>query len=61
MGKNLIFKVKKMLNNDENLFKLVYEQKLINVFNKYTNEENVFNPLRPKRPISKPDIPAAKL
>ncbi|XP_070558430.1 uncharacterized protein [Ptychodera flava] len=43
-------KVLKWLNNDEELFKEVKLQFITSIFNKYTHESAIFNPLRSKRP-----------
>ena len=32
-------------------------QVIIYIYNEYTREENVFNPLREKRPVAKPEVP----
>lgn len=61
MSDKLEIKVKEWLLNDNNLIKQIKNQKLIIIYNKFTNEENVFNPLRQKKPQSKPDISPDKL
>jgi hypothetical protein len=45
--------VKEYLNNSDDLLKQVYKQQLITVRNLYTFEENVYNPLRSKKPVAK--------
>ena len=49
-------KIRRWLGNDEQLYKSVYNHSVTSVFNKYIREEALFNPLRGKRPISKPKI-----
>jgi hypothetical protein len=61
MSDKLEIKVKEWLLNDNDLIKQITNQKLIIIYNKFTNEENVFNPLRQKKPQSKPDISPDKL
>ena len=61
MSDKLEIKVKEWLLNDNNLIKQIKNQKLIIIYNKFTNEENVFNSLRQKKPQSKPDISPDKL
>ncbi|XP_077988391.1 uncharacterized protein LOC144442865 [Glandiceps talaboti] len=43
-------KVLKWLNNDDELFKEVKLQFITSIFNTYTHESSIFNPLRSKRP-----------
>ncbi|XP_033746374.1 uncharacterized protein LOC117331657 [Pecten maximus] len=50
-------KVRKWLGNNDDLFQNAKLQTVLYVYNEYTKEENVFNPLREKRPIAKPDQP----
>ncbi|KAK3103632.1 hypothetical protein FSP39_020641, partial [Pinctada imbricata] len=50
-------KVRKWLGNNEALFRSVSTQTILFIFNEYTREENVFNPLRDKRPMSVPEKP----
>ncbi|KAK6175378.1 hypothetical protein SNE40_013854 [Patella caerulea] len=50
-------KVKKWLNNDEKLFAEVYHQEVTGIYNKWTREHTIFNPLREKRPVSIPEEP----
>ncbi|XP_021362982.1 uncharacterized protein LOC110456517 [Mizuhopecten yessoensis] len=50
-------KVRKWLGNDEDLFQNAKLQTVLYIYNEYTKEENVFNPLREKRPIAKPEQP----
>ncbi|XP_050411871.1 uncharacterized protein LOC126826813 [Patella vulgata] len=50
-------KVKKWLNNDEKLFEEVYHQEVTGIYNKWTREHTIFNPLREKRPVSIPEEP----
>ncbi|ESO89881.1 hypothetical protein LOTGIDRAFT_234020 [Lottia gigantea] len=50
-------KVRKWLKNNEELFKEVYKQEVTQVVNEWTKENTIFNPLREKRPISKPTEP----
>lgn len=49
-------KIRKWLGSNEQLYKEVFNQTVTAIFNKYTREEVIFNPLRAKRPISKPKI-----
>ena len=50
-------KVRRWLGNNEKLFKEVYNQSVINIINHITHEHTVFNPIRDKRPVAKPDTP----
>lgn len=54
-------KVKSYLNNSDELFNRVFNQKLIQVRNKYTLEENVYNPLRTKKPVKISNISSQSL
>ena len=42
--------------NDVILEKKTKTKNLLTVYNRYTHEENVFNPLRTKRPVNQPDV-----
>ncbi|XP_052213220.1 uncharacterized protein LOC127832084 [Dreissena polymorpha] len=53
-------KVYKWMGNNEELMKEVLSQEVLLIRNLYTMEENAFNPLRNKRPVSEPDIPLRK-
>lgn len=44
------------LDNNPEYLKQAYHQKVIRLYNKFNNEEMIFNPLRGKRPIKKPEI-----
>ncbi|CAL8144873.1 unnamed protein product [Orchesella dallaii] len=48
--------VKGWLDNDEKLFQQVNEQVVFKIVSRGTFEETVFNPLRAKRPVSKPSM-----
>ncbi|XP_060556471.1 uncharacterized protein LOC132717092 isoform X1 [Ruditapes philippinarum] len=50
-------KVRKWLGNKEELFAEAKKQTIISVYNRYTREQNVYNPIRSKRPMSIPKIP----
>ncbi|XP_062595639.1 uncharacterized protein LOC134256993 [Saccostrea cucullata] len=50
-------KVKGWLGGNEELFNNVKDQRILFIYNEYTREENVYNPLREKRPMSKPPRP----
>lgn len=50
-------KVKGWLGGNEKLFNNVKDQRILFIYNEYTREENVYNPLREKRPMSKPPRP----
>ncbi|XP_052779894.1 uncharacterized protein LOC128217076 isoform X1 [Mya arenaria] len=50
-------KVRSWLANDNSLFQHIYDQRMVFIRNKYTREENVFNPLRSKRPLPKLEKP----
>ncbi|XP_006820499.1 uncharacterized protein LOC102808724 [Saccoglossus kowalevskii] len=43
-------KVLKWLNNNRSLYAEVLDQHIISIFNKYTHENTIFNPVRAKRP-----------
>ena len=45
------------LNNNKTLLKEAQHQTITFVFNEFTHEETIFNPLREKRPISQPKRP----
>lgn len=53
---NFIAKVKNWLKSDT-LMKEVHNQTIISIYNMYTNEQNLANPLREKRPMVKPQKP----
>lgn len=61
MEEEFAVKVKQWLGNNEELMKNVYNQKLLSVYNKFTFEENIFNTLRPKRPVKPPETPPKQL
>lgn len=44
------------LDNNPVYLEQAKNQKIINLYNKYNNEEMIFNPLRGKRPVKKPKI-----
>ncbi|XP_045164722.2 uncharacterized protein LOC123528789 isoform X2 [Mercenaria mercenaria] len=50
-------KVRKWLGNKEELYEESKKQTIISVYNKYTREQNMYNPIRNKRPMSIPKIP----
>lgn len=50
-------KVKGWLGNDDEVFKEAHNQSVIFTFNEYTREQNTYNPIRNKRPMSVPDQP----
>lgn len=50
-------KVKNWLGNKEELFKEAKKQTVISIYNHYTREQNLYNPIRSKRPMSVPKIP----
>lgn len=50
-------KVKNWLGNKEELFNNVKKQTVMFIYNEYTREQNVYNPLREKRPMSSPPRP----
>lgn len=50
-------KVKKWLGNKEDLFRWVKAQTVMFIYNEYTREQNVYNPLREKRPMGIPPRP----
>ncbi|XP_064606167.1 LOW QUALITY PROTEIN: uncharacterized protein LOC135471048 [Liolophura sinensis] len=54
-------KVKKWLGNNEDLFQEANDQTVIKIYNFYTNEQVLINPLRDKRPIAKPQKPEREL
>lgn len=54
-------RVLKWLDNNEGYLNQATHQKIIKLYNKYTNEEAIFNPLRGKRPIKKPEVSDKKL
>ncbi|RUS83600.1 hypothetical protein EGW08_008654, partial [Elysia chlorotica] len=47
-------KVRGWLGNKEELFNELFHQEIIHMVNTYTRETTVFNPLRDKRPVTKP-------
>jgi hypothetical protein len=44
------------LDNNQEYLEQAKRQKVIKLYNKFVGEEMIFNPLRGKRPIKKPDI-----
>ncbi|XP_076103061.1 uncharacterized protein LOC143072132 [Mytilus galloprovincialis] len=50
-------KVRKWLGNKEELFQSVKKQTVMFIYNEYTREQNVYNPLREKRPMGVPPRP----
>ncbi|KAK3769585.1 hypothetical protein RRG08_007988 [Elysia crispata] len=54
MPKSFEPKVRGWLGNKEELFKELFHQEIIHMVNTYTRETTVFNPLRDKRPVTKP-------
>ncbi|RNA09093.1 hypothetical protein BpHYR1_006566 [Brachionus plicatilis] len=46
-------KVKIWLNNNPDYVKQAYKQKIIKIYNKFHNDEMIYNPLRGKRPQAK--------
>ncbi|XP_055881891.1 uncharacterized protein LOC106066092 isoform X2 [Biomphalaria glabrata] len=51
---SFVLKVKDWLGNNNELYQELYKQNIIHVTNMYTRETTVFNPLRDKRPVTKP-------
>ncbi|XP_059141627.1 uncharacterized protein LOC131929436 [Physella acuta] len=49
-----VFKVKEWLGNKNELYEELFRQNIIHISNMYTRETTVFNPLRDKRPVTKP-------
>lgn len=49
-------KIQTWLGHNKRLFHETFNQSVTSIFNKFTREEAIFNPLRAKRPISKPAI-----
>jgi len=49
-------KVLGWLDNNQEYLKQAHHQKIIKLYNKFTNEEMIFNPLRGKRPIKKSEF-----
>ncbi|CAF1089861.1 unnamed protein product, partial [Didymodactylos carnosus] len=49
-------KVKKWLNNDEQLITQIRKQKILKVYNRYTHEEMIYNSIRGKRPQSTSEL-----
>ncbi|CAF0709768.1 unnamed protein product [Brachionus calyciflorus] len=49
-------KVKVWLNNNPDYISQAYKQKIIKIYNKYYNDEMIYNPLRGKRPQSKQTV-----
>lgn len=54
MPKSFEPKVRGWLGNKDNLFQELFHQEIIHMINTYTRETTVFNPLRDKRPVTKP-------
>ncbi|XP_041346848.1 uncharacterized protein LOC121366469 [Gigantopelta aegis] len=50
-------KVRLWVGNNEKLFQQAFHQEVINVYNYFTREHTIYNPLRDKRPITKPKEP----
>ncbi len=50
-------KIRKLFNNDKTLYDKALEQELYFVFNKYSFEHTVYNPLRGRRPVQPPEVP----
>jgi hypothetical protein len=50
-------KIRKLFNNDKTLYDKALEQELFFVFNKYSFEHTVYNPLRGQRPVQPPEVP----
>ncbi|CAF1092813.1 unnamed protein product [Adineta ricciae] len=50
-------KIKKIFNNDEDLYAKALKQELHFVINKYSFEHTVYNPLRGRRPVQRPEVP----
>lgn len=50
-------KIRKLFNNDDTLYRKALEQELYFVFNKYSFEHTVYNPLRGRRPVQPPEVP----
>ena len=46
-------KVKGWLGNDEQLYQQALNQNTTAIYNYYTHDETLFNPLRAKRPVPK--------
>ncbi|CAG5121207.1 unnamed protein product [Candidula unifasciata] len=46
--------VKAWLGNKDDLYQELFHQNIIHILNMYTRETTVFNPLRDKRPVTKP-------
>lgn len=49
-----VMKVKDWLGNKDSLYQELFHQDIIHITNMYTRETTVFNPLRDKRPVTKP-------
>ncbi|KAH9488901.1 hypothetical protein Btru_058632 [Bulinus truncatus] len=49
-----VVKVKEWLGNNMDFYQELYQQNIIHIMNMYTRETTVFNPLRDKRPVTKP-------
>ncbi|GFO15639.1 hypothetical protein PoB_004214400 [Plakobranchus ocellatus] len=54
MPKSFEPKVRGWLGNKDELFQELFHQEIIHMINMYTRETTVFNPLRDKRPVTKP-------
>ncbi|GFS22686.1 hypothetical protein ElyMa_001622100 [Elysia marginata] len=54
MPKSFEPKVRGWLGNKDDLFDELFHQEIIHMVNTYTRETTVFNPLRDKRPVTKP-------
>lgn len=57
LPKPFAVKVKNWLGQNEELYAEAKYQHITLVFNEYTRDNTMFNPLRAKRPVHKPDLP----
>ena len=55
-SKKFQVKLLNWLGNNEMLYEQAMSQNITTIYNHYTREETLFNPLRSKRPISAPKI-----
>ena len=53
LGDEFKLKVKRWLDNKDELVEQVYNQKVIKIFNRYYHDEMIYNSLRGKRPQTK--------
>lgn len=51
-SKKFELKVLGWLDNNKRLYKEAMSQNITTIYNQYTREETLFNPLRAKRPLS---------